>query len=285
MDGLRLTKDERIYLWNGNDFPLKTDVIDQYAPALIPYPGAEREKPPAKLPVMLVCPGGGFVYKEMYKEGEQIALMANKLGMYAFVLDYRVFPYTHPCQILDLQRSIRFIRYHADDYRVDPDKICVIGFSAGGSMAALAAVERPGGDANAPDPVDRLNAKPDAAVLCYAVTNLKGIEPVQKIVPGNAAPDPKACRHYDFISRAGNIECPLFIWATCNDQSVPSLQSLELAEQLKKKGKDFELHIYENGPHGLSVSRHNGAVAQWIPAMTKFLSRNSFDLNQNAMAG
>jgi acetyl esterase/lipase len=210
--------------------------------------------------------------------------MANRLGMYAFVLDYRVFPYTHPCQMLDLQRSIRFIRYNAGNYGVDPDRICVIGFSAGGSMAALAAVERSDGDANAPDPVDRLSAKPNAAVLCYAVTNLKGIEPIQKILLGSAAMDPDVCRHYDFISCADNTACPLFIWATCNDQSVSSLQSLELAEQLKKKGKNFELHIYENGPHGLSLSRHNGAVAQWIPSMTKFLSRNSFDLNQNVMA-
>jgi acetyl esterase/lipase len=279
MEQLRLCKNDRIYIWKENDFPLKDNQIDQDAPALIPYLNIEEYKDPEENPpVLLIFPGGGFMYKELYKEGEQIAFLGNKLGMRAFVLDYRTVPYTHPCQIKDIQRSIRFIRFNAEKYNINPDKICVIGFSAGGMLAGLAAMEYFEGDAWAVDPVDRVSARPDAAVLCYAVTCLRDIDPIPELLLGAYASKTEICSHYDLISRADDINCPVFCWATCGDKSVSSLHSLELMEQLSRKNKDFELHIYEDGPHGLSLARHNGAAAQWIPSMVKWLSRYGFNL-------
>jgi acetyl esterase/lipase len=276
-----LTKPDKIYLWDKKIFPLKDDKIDQYAPAIIPYQLFRKAGQTKKLPVMLICPGGGFMYKELYKEGEQIAFMANKLGMSAFVLDYRTAPYAHPNQILDIQRSIRFIRFHAEKYGIDPNRICVIGFSAGGMIAGLAATERPEGNSEAIDPIDRISAKPDAVVLCYAITNLQKMEFFQKLLLGSVSPGKDISKRYNLPSCVDNINCPLFIWTTCNDKSVPSLQSLDMGEQLSKTGKDFEIHIFEEGPHGLSLSQYNGAVAQWIPAMEKWLSRHSFNVNHS----
>jgi acetyl esterase/lipase len=203
--------------------------------------------------------------------------------MRAFVLDYRTIPYTHPCQIIDVQRSIRYIRFNAEKYNVNPDKICVIGFSAGGMIAGLAAMEPWEGDPGAADPIDRLSAKVNAAILCYAVTRLRDIEPIQEMLLGAYASNREICSRYDLPGRADDVNCSIFCWATCGDQSVPSLQSLEMAEHLRCRGRDFELHIYEDGPHGLSLSRHNGAAAQWIPSMVKWLLRHGFNIESYSL--
>ena len=119
---------------------------------------------------VIVCPGGGYVALSMDKEGDQIARWLNSIGVTAFVLKYRLGPkYHHPVELGDAQRAIRTVRAKAEEYRVRPDRIGIMGFSAGGHLASSAGTHFDAGNASAPDPIDRASSRPDFLVLCYPV--------------------------------------------------------------------------------------------------------------------
>ncbi len=87
-------------------------------------------------PAVIICPGGGYITKAVEKEGAEIARWLNSIGISAFILNYRIAPYGYPVQLADAERAIRYLRYHADEYQIDPDQIGIIGFSAGGHLAS-----------------------------------------------------------------------------------------------------------------------------------------------------
>ena len=119
---------------------------------------------------VIVCPGGGYQGLSMDKEGDQIARWLNSLGVTSFVLKYRLGPkYHHPVELGDAQRAIRTVRSKAAEYRLLPDRIGIMGFSAGGHLASTAGTHFDAGDAGAADPIDRLSSRPDFLVLCYPV--------------------------------------------------------------------------------------------------------------------
>src|SRR5437016_594166 len=139
--------------------------IDQ--PSLAPYvvpPGRGTGT------AVVVCPGGGYRALAMDHEGDQVARWLNSLGVSAFVLKYRLGPkYHHPVELSDAQRAIRTVRYKAGEYRVSPDRIGIMGFSAGGHLASTAGTHFDGGNAGATDPIDRIGCRPDFLVLGYPV--------------------------------------------------------------------------------------------------------------------
>src|SRR4051794_8445148 len=119
---------------------------------------------------VIVCPGGGYQGLSMDKEGDQIARWLNSLGVTSFVLKYRLGPkYHHPVELGDAQRAIRTVRSKAAEYRVQPDRVGIMGFSAGGHLASTAGTHFDAADAGAADPIDRLSSRPDFLVLCYPV--------------------------------------------------------------------------------------------------------------------
>src|SRR5450631_4604512 len=119
---------------------------------------------------VIVCPGGGYGHLAMDHEGDQVAKWLNSLGVSAFVLKYRLGPkYHHPVELGDAQRAIRTVRSKATEYRLMPDRIGIMGFSAGGHLASTAGTHFDAGDAGAADPIDRLSSRPDFLVLCYPV--------------------------------------------------------------------------------------------------------------------
>src|SRR5205809_423087 len=124
-------------------------------------------------PAVVVCPGGGYVQLASNHEGRQVANYLNSLGIAAFVLRYRLGPrYHHPIELGDAQRAIRTLRSHASDWRLDPSRIGVMGFSAGGHLAMTASTWLDTGDASAQDPADRVSSRPDFAVLGYPVISM-----------------------------------------------------------------------------------------------------------------
>ncbi len=133
-------------------------------PRLTPY--LPEGKGP--FPAIVVCPGGGYGFRAAH-EGEPIAHWLCTLGIAGFVLDYRVAPYRHPVPLGDAQRAIRLVRAQAAVLNVDPARIGILGFSAGGHLAASAATIFDAGNPSADDPIDRQNCRPDALVACYAV--------------------------------------------------------------------------------------------------------------------
>jgi acetyl esterase/lipase len=122
---------------------------------------------------VIVCPGGGYVSLASNHEGRQVASYLNSLGIAAFVLRSRLGPrYRHPIELGDALRAIRTLRAHASEWRIDPARIGVMGFSAGGHLAMSASTLFDAGDPNAPDPIDRAGSRPDFTVLGYPVISM-----------------------------------------------------------------------------------------------------------------
>ena len=143
-------------------------------PALIIHlakPTADDPKVAKPNAAVVIFPGGGYGNLAMGHEGRDVAKWFNSLGMSAFIVDYRHRGkgYGHPAPMLDAQRAIRTVRARADQFGVDPLRIGVIGFSAGGHLASTVATHFDAGDSNAADQIDRVSCRPDFAILCYPV--------------------------------------------------------------------------------------------------------------------
>lgn len=185
-----------------------------------------------KRPAILILPGGGYQFCSD-REAEPVALAYLEAGYHAFVLRYSVREdAVWPNPLDDYEQAMMLIRSHAEAWHIYEDKIAVIGFSAGGHLAACAATMS--------------NVRPNAAILGYAVAgaDVKGCNP--------SAPDA--------IAAVDRHTCPCFVFATRDDRVVPVSNSIRLTEALAKNGISFESHIYAYGPHGFSIC--NSAVQE-----------------------
>ncbi len=225
---------------------------------------------------IIVCPGGGYTMRAPH-EGAPIALWLNSIGISAFVLDYRVAPYQHPYPLLDAQRAIRTVRCHAEEWNIDPKRVGILGFSAGGHLAATAGTHYDPGDAHASDPIERMGCRPDLMILCYPVisfgrsrhqgsrVNLIGEEPSEELV--------------ELLSNERQVTAdtpPAFMWHTANDPVVPVANVLLFAEQLAAHQIDFALHVYPKGPHGLGLAERYPDIATWTAHCASWLNCHGF---------
>jgi acetyl esterase/lipase len=172
---------------------------------------------------VIVCPGGGYVNLSMDKEGDQIARFLNSLGVTAFVLKYRLGPkYHHPIELGDAQRAIRTVRSRATEYRLAPDRIGIMGFSAGGHLAATAGTHFDSGDAGAADPIDRLSSRPDFLILCYPVISFTSFvhQGSKRSLLGDN-PDPKLVESMSNETQVTAQTPPTFLFHTNGDTGVP----------------------------------------------------------------
>ena len=223
---------------------------------------------------VIVCPGGGYQHLSMDKEGEQVAAWLNSIGVAAFVLKYRLGPsYHHPVELGDAQRAIRTVRYKAAEFRVDPGRIGIMGFSAGGHLASTAGTHYDAGNADAPDPIDRIGSRPDFLVLCYAVISLH--EPFAHVgsrtmLLGNT-PDPELVDNLSNESQVNAQTPPAFLFHTANDRTVPVENSVNFFLALRKAGVPAELHIYENGPHGVGLAPTDATLSTWPARLEAWL--------------
>lgn len=202
---------------------------------------------------MLILPGGCYEYHADY-EGAGYAAFFNSLGFVSFVLNYRLGSagYRHPAMLQDAARAVRWIRANARKYGVR--KICVIGSSAGGHLAATLLTQWDRGNSKSHDMAERQSSRPDAGILCYPVIdmgkythagsrdNLLGLKP--KAVALKAA-----SAHLHVTAQTP----PCFLWHTVEDELVPVENSLLFATALRRAGAPFELHLYEKGAHGLAL--------------------------------
>lgn len=245
---------------------------DEDCPAITPYlvEGDDR-------PAVIVCPGGAYGTRA-YHEGEPIAKWLNGLGISAFVLRYRVAPYTYPCALLDVQRAIRTIRFKAERFRIDRNKIGVLGFSAGGHLASNAGTSYDKGNEAAEDVIERESCRPDLLVLCYPVITLK--EPFTHVgsrenLLGKAAELDRA----EQLSSEANVTedtPPTFLWHTSDDAAVPVENSLMFAAALSKNNVLYDLHVYAKGRHGLGLAEEEKHTREWTAACASWLAFNGF---------
>jgi acetyl esterase/lipase len=219
----------------------------------------------AASPAILVCPGGGYAHLALGHEGRQIAAWLNGIGVTAAVLEYRHRGkgYGHPAPLQDAQRALRTVRHHAADWGVDPARIGVLGFSAGGHLASSLSVHHDAGAAAAADPIDRSSCRPDFAVLCYPVIafgqpfthrgsqrNLLGPEPTAALVAEMSSE-----RHVDETTP------PTFLWHTTADRVVSVQNSLTYYAALQSAGVPCALHCFEKGRHGVGLGAGLAASA------------------------
>ncbi len=228
---------------------------------------------------VIVCPGGGYGGHAMDHEGVQIARFYNSIGVAAFVLRYRLSPYRHPVPLMDAQRAIRLVRHDAKKYGVDPRRIGIMGFSAGGHLASTAGTHFDSGDANAKDSIDRESCRPDFLVLCYPVISFT--ESFQhggsrRNLLGDKADDAKLTHYLSSEKQVTKDTPPTFLFHTNEDTGVPPENSVLLYLALRKAGVPAEMHIYAKGPHGVGLMPGDPVLSSWSKRLADWLSISGF---------
>jgi len=227
-------------------------------------------------PCVIVFPGGGY-HTRADHERDPIAKWLNTLGLNAFVLDYRVAPYRHPIPLGDAGRAIRLVRHRAAEWRIDAGRVGILGFSAGGHLAASASTIFDEGDDGASDPVERLSSRPDLTVLCYAVISFTRFAPsgcVTNLL--GEAPADDALSALSLETRVSPRTPPTFIWHTVADQLVPVGHALLYARALADNGVPFSLHVFPQGLHGLGLAAGSPTVGAWKGLCARWLEDNGF---------
>ena len=223
---------------------------------------------------VIVCPGGGYVNLSMDKEGDQIARWLNSIGVTSFVLKYRLGPkYRHPIELGDAQRAIRTVRQKAAEYRVMPDRIGIMGFSAGGHLASTAGTHFDAVNANPSDPIDRVGSRPDFLVLIYPVISFTTPYVHRgslRALLGDGA-DPKLVESLSNELQVTAQTPPTFLFHTNGDTGVPPENSVLFYMALRKAGVPAEMHIYERGPHGVGLAQTDEALSTWPSRLADWL--------------
>lgn len=261
-------------LWSG-DAPNAAGTEDADIPSITIYsPPAGKANGAA----VVVCPGGGYGGLAAH-EGKPVAEWLNTQGITGIVLKYRLGPrYHHPVMKNDVGRAIRMVRANAKEWKIDPKRIGVLGFSAGGHLASTAATHFDDGDANASDPVDRVSSRPDAAILIYPVitmtdpfthagsrNNLLGNNPSKDLL--------------DLMSNEKQVTSktpPCFLVHGSDDAVVPVENSLLFSLACRKAGVPVELHVYEHGPHGFGMAANDPILGSWPGLCAKWLDKHGF---------
>ncbi|GAA2100577.1 alpha/beta hydrolase [Microlunatus panaciterrae] len=208
---------------------------------------------------MLVLPGGAY---EMHAdhEAEPVARWLNGLGLHAVVLRYRMSPHRHPAPLEDAVAALRSLRAGDLGLAVDRERVGVIGFSAGGHLAAsLSNADADGG-------------VPDFAILGYPVISFvhEVNEPSARNLLGE--PSLQLRRDHSLEYRVSSRTPPTFLWHTADDDAVPLSNSLRYADALARNGVPVELHVFPHGRHGLSILDEVPHVTQWMELCARWLT-------------
>lgn len=244
-------------------------------------PSVQLYQPPADKAsgaAIVVCPGGGYGHLARH-EGHDIAVWLNGIGVTAVVLKYRLGPkYQHPAMMQDALRAIRYTRSKASEWKIDPNRVGVMGFSAGGHLASTAATQFNVGDPNASDPVEKLSSRPDLSILCYPVVTMT--DPfAHKGSRRNLLGENPPAQLIDLMSSEKQVTDqtpPTFLFHTGDDPVVPVENSLMFALALRKKKVPYELHVYEHGRHGVGLASDDPALNTWPRLLENWLRARGF---------
>ncbi len=274
-EAAKATQPVAMPLWP-NGAPSAKGSAPEDIPSIQLYPAPADKATGASV---VVCPGGGYGALAAH-EGHDIAVWLNSIGVTAVVLKYRLgrFGYRHPVMLGDAQRAIRTTRAKAAEWKIDPARIGIMGFSAGGHLTSTAATHFDAGDPNSADPIEKQSSRPDVAILCYAVItmtdpfthagsrkNLLGDAPSQELI--NLLSNEK---------QVTDKTPPTFIFHTEDDKAVPVENSLQFAAALRKAKVPYEMHVYETGRHGVGLAKDNPALNTWPKLLENWLRARKF---------
>ncbi len=226
---------------------------------------------------VIICPGGGYSGRAPH-EGEGYANYLNCKGLDAFVLNYRVAPNTYPAALSDARRAIRFVRHNAEKFGIDPEKIAIMGSSAGGHLAAHASTYIGELSGEACDEIDRESYVPNAQILCYPVIDKEGHRGSFKNLLGEKIEE--LSESVTPTNLAGEKTPPAFIWHTADDSCVDVKNTYRYVTRLRELLVPAELHIFPYGAHGLGLANNpehpNPHVMPWSELMTEWLRLYGF---------
>jgi len=261
---------ETIPLWE-NGAPGALGDADTDRPTLTIFRASGRQLSGTSV---IIAPGGGYTNLSMNNEGRYVAAWFNSMGVSAFVLKYRLGPrYHHPIEIGDAQRAIRLVRTRAVQFGVAPDRIGMMGFSAGGHLTATAGTKFDAGNATATDAVDRASSRPDFLILAYPVISfdpaIAHAGSVRMLLGDN--PDQKLLQDLSAELQVTDKTPPTFLFSTNADTTVPAENTVRFYLALRKAKVPAEMHIFENGPHGVGLALGDPALSQWPALLTNWL--------------
>jgi acetyl esterase/lipase len=255
---------QTIRLWPG-DAPEAKGKACEDIPTLTIF---EPQKGHANGSAVVILPGGAYAHLAGNLEGRQIADWFTARGFHAFILSYRLTSngYVLPVPLLDARRAVQTVRARARDYFISPDRIAIIGFSAGGHLAALSATQFVPGNPASEDLIERVSSRPDYLILGYPWIGAISSDTSHL----------SYCKLFNLMDRCEALRVayspdlfvtkntpPTFLFHTFNDQTVPVEQGLRFYQALVKAGVPSEMHIFADGPHGTGLGKADAALDQW----------------------
>jgi acetyl esterase/lipase len=263
-----------IRLWDGAT-PGAQGQTPKDIPTLTPFAADPAKRNGA---TMLILPGGGYGNLAEH-EGTGYAQFFAAHGITAYVLKYRLGSngYRHPIMLNDAARALRMLRAFARRDGLDPNRIGVIGSSAGGHLASTLLTHFDAGNPNATDPIERESSRPDLGVLCYPVITLGEFAHAgsrRNLLGDNPPAD--LVRNLSNETQVTRNTPPTFIWHTVEDKAVPVENALLFASALRRAGVPFSLHIYELGAHGLGFGRPDRPAPPWADQLLYWFKERRF---------
>lgn len=240
-----------------------------------PYLLVYRPASAAATSAVVICPGGGYGGLAFDYEGQHLAEWFNTFGVTGLVLRYRnnSSGHQHPVPMLDGQRAIRLARARAAEWNIDPARIGVMGFSAGGHLASTVATHFDRGQPDAADAVDRASSRPDFLILCYPVISMtetfmhRGSR--DNLLGKN--PDPALALSMSNEKQVTAETPPTFIFQTDADEPVPAENCVSFYLALRRAKVPAEMHIYQNGRHGVGLARDLPATSSWSDRLREWM--------------
>lgn len=261
-------------LWDGTA-PDYDEQLNQPPPSFVFLPAPQGEGKGC----VIVMAGGGYTFKST-GEGVRVAKALNLARINAVVLDYRIVPYKKAVILEDAKRCVRTLYCKAQEFNIDRDKIGVMGFSAGGNLAAMTCFYGDDGNPDATDLVERCPCRPAAAVLAYAAVFI--LDEAEE-----EDDDFDLFTYFNFMPEKDMQFPPAFIWQSLEDRLVHYKTSLLLTELLQKMKVPVELHLFPHGEHGQSLanlinyenptdSGYNALTICWSDLCTRWLKFYGF---------
>lgn len=225
---------------------------------------------------IVVCPGGGYGILADGHEGRDVGQWLAERGITGVVLRYRHEPFRHPIPLSDARRAMQTVRASAKDWNIDPDRIGIMGFSAGGHLAASATVRPVDGDPGAGDAAEQVSSKPDFAVLVYPVIHMDNSAKTHQgsrdnlLGPGASE---RSAGEVQVLNYVDEQTPPTFLVHSRDDDIVPLANAIDFAAALEAHGVPHDSFIADTGGHGYGLGLGNPDTAGWADAMLAFLRK------------
>ena len=228
---------------------------------------------------VVIFPGGGYQHLAMDHEGSAIANWLAGVGVTTFVVQYRLGPaYHHPTMLGDAQRAIRIARARAAEWSIDPRRLGVIGFSAGGHLASTTGTHFDAGSAASTDPIERVSSRPDFMILIYPVITMRDsvTHNGSRLNLLGREPSPELVHLLSNETQVTSETPPAFLVHTTDDKTVPVDNSVLFYESLKRNGVPAELHVFEHGNHGFGLAPADPVLAEWTTICESWMRRHGW---------